>query len=64
MCGVIVCYFLCVCVLVWPSLAPCEGQFEVLCELFLSINYATTCLDNPDGHSLKSGGAFDGVYCV
>ena len=30
----------------------------------VSINYATTCLENPDGHSLKSGGVFDGVYCV
>ena len=29
----VVCYF-CVCVLAWPSLAPCEGRFEALCELF------------------------------
>ena len=32
-CGVIVCYF-CVCVLAWPSLAPCEGRVKALCELF------------------------------
>ena len=23
-----------VCVLAWPSLAPCEGWVEALCELF------------------------------
>ena len=36
--------FFYVCMLSWPSLAPCEGWVEALCELFVSINYATTCL--------------------
>ena len=31
---------------------------------FVSINYSTTFLENPDGHSLKSSGVFEGVYCV
>ena len=47
--------------LVWhhvkAGLRPCVSYF-------MSINYATTCLENSDGHSLKYGGVFDGVYCV
>ena len=65
MCSVIcvLFFFLCVCLrgLVWhhvkAGLRPCVSYF-------VSINYATTCLENPNGHSLKYGGVFDGVYCV
>ena len=38
-------FFFFVCALAWPSLAPCEGWVEALCELFVSINYATTFLE-------------------
>ena len=33
------------------GLRPCGSYF-------VSINYATTYLENPDGHNLKSGGVY------
>ena len=45
------------CALAWPSLAPCKGRVEASCELF-GIG------ENPYGHSLKSGGVFNGsIVC-
>ena len=38
------------------------NQWELSC--FMSISYTITCLENLDGHSLKSCGVFYGVYCV
>ena len=51
--------------LAWPSLAPCEGRVEALCELFMSINYATTFLGKIQISTVRNLVVYSmGLLCV